>query len=215
MAKSYKTKEEAVVLLEEVIAKIYETARGRWTSVRDLSIGNLCIERGLSKNYAASIMSILEKRELVEVEGQLGGLRYKIDSNLTFDASYLAERTFIDFKEKRDSYKTKTSDLQPPKAKKVREEKYDPHTVITKRRSFRIPEEKLFFMPKNSNLIVECVIEGVQKQNDEYYHAVSFKNSDGESTTEHFVKIKDLFDTPEACAQRLIKNTIYLKTTKL
>lgn len=207
-----KNKSEIIKSLSNGIAGILAVSTNEWTSVRVVSLTGVLKENEVSSKYLPYITHELKKIGLLFVEGERGGMRYKIDSAVTYDAMSIAKKVYDDFYSNTQQLhgypEAFVGDLTPKQNGKK-------HTVNDLEKSSKVENhmrkvvlpcigEKRLLLRDNE--IVEAKIRGIRLVNDEdassmkiynirWHHAGDFFYTEEVNITELFETVEDLLRT--------------------
>lgn len=211
------TKVDIIAGITLALNEIFNTSRGTWISVKDRSIVKTLDEAGVNKNLSTTLVDVLTKKGLIFAEGQRGGMRYKLSDLLTPDFEAIANEIWEEWNIRKPKNVNKR-DFIPPFPKPLPEEKYNPNTVVLKRQII-IPNLGDHRYVIISNRIIEVVIVALKYAGDEH-NQITYDIEYGCAQSDGFIPyiilenmlVKDLFETPQAAADYMIRKTIkYIK----
>lgn len=95
MGNKVSSKEDVLAALELVVKNFLSPEYvGRWVSVKERSVGNMLKEIGVDTRYSTAVYEVLKDVSMIEKDGERGGLRYKIVTDIIPDSRGLAEKIF-------------------------------------------------------------------------------------------------------------------------
>lgn len=191
--------------LKLAINAILETSNGHWVSVRDISIASLCKKVKLDSNWTSAVVKGLRETGFCMIEGERGGMRYKMPTDLVLDMDFLIKKIEY-YHEEQASNVTKSSDLKPSKPKEPKIGQAT-KTTIEKRRTHYDIDQFAFYLAMGIIREVEiCGVVKEQRENEEsmiYKHTVKYLNG----VKQDGILNSELFDSPEQLASCLVQRT--------
>lgn len=89
-----KNKDEIIESISDAIAGILAVATNEWTSVKTFSLTKILKKNDVNLKYLPYITHELKVIGLLFIEGERSGMRYKIDSAVTYDAMGVAKKIY-------------------------------------------------------------------------------------------------------------------------
>lgn len=209
-----------------------------WISVKDRPISKILESAGVEKKYSPYVLKALSKLGLIEEEGEIGGKRYMVKSQIIPDIKFLVKTIHEEAKANRKPYyvpvaerenkdfegypESSSSDLRQKRAYKRKDaHQVSPSPAIKVKRQVIIPNlGDMRFALKDGGIVEGKIISlhygedgksifyNLQVMNPEWCVELEEDAKPNMYVIMEDVGVKDLFETPQIAADYLVRHTL-------